>query len=104
MKIWFDINKKEFELTKKKATSDSILSDPNNEDCKNKYLYQMEMKEDNVEFDDGRICLCGNAIFEGKEIGFLDISFKPDQELIVSIIETYVKQLNKVKTLIEATK
>ena len=103
--IYFNIDKKIFEAAKLKANKRSIESDPNNEDSKNEYLFEMDFdKAVETEFDEGLISIHGRVYFEGKDLGFLNVSFKPDQELIVSIIETYVKQLNKVKTLLEATK
>jgi len=102
--IYFNMKKKSFEATKSKANKNAIESDPNNEDTKNELLYEMDLIDMETEFDNGNIHVHGNAVFEGKDMGFFELTFKPDQELIVDIIETYVKQLNKVKTLIEATK
>jgi hypothetical protein len=102
--IYFNIQKKAFETTKAKANKNAIKSDPNDEKTKNELLYEMDLTGIETEFDDGNIHVRGNAVFEGKDMGFFELTFKPDQELIVDIIETYVKQLNKVKTLIEATK
>ena len=102
--IYFHIDKKILKATEARANKASIEDDPNDEKSKMQLLYEMDWVDMETEYDDGKIHIYGRANFEGKDLGFLDITFKPDQELIVKIIETYVKQLNKVKTLIEATK
>ena len=104
-KVYLELNKKELEKSMPQANKTAIESDKNDSNKKTKLLYdELAWVNPEYEFDEGEIHLWGDLVFEGKDLGYLDIQFKPEQDLIVDIIETYVKQLNKVKTLIEATK
>ena len=106
-KIYLDLNKKAFKETEKEAIASAKANDPNNEECQNglKLLYEnMTLRDENIEYEDGEIHLSGQLQQDEKDLGFIDISFRPDADLVASIIETYVKQLNKVKTILEATK
>jgi hypothetical protein len=102
--IYLNLNKKELKETERLANQEAIDSDPNDEDKKGELLYELEWPSVESEFDDGNIHLYGNAVFKGKDIGYLDITFKLDHDLVIEIIEAYTKKLNKVKAMLESTK
>ena len=105
--IYLDIDKKVLDDSEKEAIAFAMASDPNDEYAQegNRLLYDhMNLDEDNIEYEEGIIKVYGRLMQDGKDFGFIDIKIKPDADLVAAIIETYVKKLNKVKTMLEATK
>ena len=107
-KIYLKLNKKTLKDSEKEAAENGRANDPNDEDAKkgNQLLYE-DMRLDgnqNIEYDEGEIHLYGDLMQGSKDFGFIDISFRPDAELVADLIETYVKQLNKVRTMLECSK
>jgi hypothetical protein len=106
--IYLKLNNKTLTDSEKEAAENGKANDPNDEDAKKgMHLLYEDMRLDgnqNIEYDDGEIHLYGDLMQGSKDFGFIDISFRPDAELVANIIESYVKQLNKVRTMLEATK
>ena len=57
------------------------------------------------DFDEETITLGGDITLDGKEyIGYTSITMKIDIDIMSEIVNKYIKKLNKLKTVLEATK
>jgi len=101
---YLDIDEEVFEKTKagaKKAGMNAIGND------KELIYEQLDWAIDkgSCEFtENGELYLCGDIIEDKERLGFLSCTVKLDFDLVTDIIEHYVKKVNKVKTILEATK
>ena len=64
----------------------------------------LELSIDEMRYEDGNIIMDGSFYSNGKEFGYISISAPIDLELMVEIIQDYVKRLNKLKSVLEAVK
>jgi hypothetical protein len=99
------LNIKEFESEKKKAQKDANEryhgEEPNRlyswEDCK------LINTEESVE--DNQIKISGTIVnSSGKELGFVNVRAALDLDKLIEIFQSYIKKLNKVKTVMESVK
>ena len=105
--IYLNLEKDSLKETEKAANERSINSDINNESTKNELMYaNCVLEEDSVELDGEEFHIYGTIVSSDdlRDLGFIELTFKPDLELVVSLIEKYVKKLNKIKSVLEAVK
>jgi len=101
---YLDIDKEAFDKTKagaEKAGTSAVGSDKS-------FLYEQldwALDKDACEFtESGELYLFGDISEGTKRLGCLSCTIKLDFDLVTGIIEHYVKKVNKVKTILEATK
>lgn len=107
IEIWLNLNKEELDSSLKRATQESIDSDPNDEDMKDNYLYpNMELRTDEFYVEDKSdfLHISGNLFSFGKDLGFISFDIPLNQDIAKDIIDRYIKKLQKLKTVLEATK
>ena len=103
--IYLNLDRKTFEETKEEAKERDIES-CGEEDSRG-YLYpDISLVIDNVELENEMIEFSGQIIdtSSGKEFGYASIKFTPELDLIIELIQVYMKKLGKLKTILEATK
>lgn len=105
-KIYFDIDEKIFEKIKQKLREKSIESDINDATRKNHLLIDAEFQHDEMYLEDKNDELFFNTLLRvnGYEIGYLSMNLSLSQEVAIEVIDKYIKKLNKLKTILEATK
>jgi len=102
--VYFQLNEKGFNATKAEAKKEDIEA-LGEEESKGFTYANLYLSDSTIEFDDGVIDILGNVkTLDGTEIGYLSVKFRPDFETMVSMIETLIKKMNKVKAVLEATK
>jgi len=102
--IYLNLDIKTFEATKEEAKKRDIES--SGEDAEG-YLYpDISLVIDNIELEDETIAFSGKMIDtdSGKDFGYASIKFTPELDLIIDLIQIYMKKLGKLKTILEATK
>ena len=105
--IYLNLDKKTLKDSEKEAIAFAIANDLNDEDAQegNRLMYEdMKIDDETLDYEDGEIHAYGRLMKDEKDFGFIDIKIKPDADMVAAIIETYVKQLNKVRTMLESTK
>ena len=55
-------------------------------------------------FEDGELMISGELFYKGKELGYLSPTIPLGNETIIEIIDYYMKKMEKVKAVLEATK
>jgi hypothetical protein len=93
--------------TEKEANKRAIDSDPNDDCTQNELLYgECNLVNESIELDGEDFHICGRLFSsdDSKDMGFIDIRITPNFDLIVDLIEKYVKKLNKVKNVLESVK
>jgi len=90
---------KDFEKTRKDAVTRYREYDP---ECRDG---TMEFKElnfelDSLDFKNGGLTAYG----EVQDLGWINIELELDLDTVTDMIEYYIKQVNKVKTVLEAVK
>lgn len=63
-----------------------------------------DLEVDELYYENGKLTINGNLWCDGRVLGYTGISLPLDRVVVLDIIEHYMKQLGKVKTLLEATK
>ena len=107
MKVYLNLNKKILAKTSKKANEDAIKEYSSDENKENILLYEdVKLENITIEFkkDEGKLFLCGEMEFNGEDFGWMDVDIPIEQELVIEIIEFYMKKLGKLKTVMEALK
>lgn len=74
------------------------------EDYKGLLWDYLELSINEVRYEEGNIIADGSFYSNGKEFGYISITMPIDLELMVEIIQDYVKRLNKLKSVLEAVK
>lgn len=57
-----------------------------------------------MSYNEGKILCFGNLELNGKILGFLSVEIPVETDLTLNIIESYMKKLGRLKTILEATK
>ena len=71
----------------------------------NQVQFKPEDSATEFDFENETITMAGDINLNGKEyIGFVSITMKMDMDLMSEIVNKYIKKLNKLKTVLEATK
>ena len=105
--IYFRIDEKEFEKRKELARQYSIDSDPNDEDAKDSFVFTddngtfqkldiFELEYD-VEYEVIRLTVTS-------ELGSFTIALDVDNDFFIDSLNGAIKKMNKIKTVLEATK
>jgi len=105
--VYLDIDEKIFKSVEKRAKQDSIDRDPNDTERKNHLLFEnakMGIDEIYIEDKSEELYVCGMLQCFGSELGWISLTIPLNQEIAKDIIEKYIKKLQKLKTVIEATK
>lgn len=103
--VYLSINKETFEETKERAIQEN--KDISGEEYEDNFLYQnCSLNDESIECNNGSFEIYGDLIDNnsGKSLGYLSVSITPDIDLILNLIEFYMKKLGKLKTILEATK
>jgi len=102
--IYLNLDGEAIEKTKNQAKKRAL--EDGNEKCM-KYP-NITLAIDCIEFDekDGNLTICGDMIDDSSEknLGYVSVDFFPDLDLVISLIQHYMKKLGKLKTVLEATK
>ena len=96
MNVYIHLNGEEFEKRKTDANKKSREDDSKSKDYN---FNEMPLEKDEILFENGKIYLSGN-----NDLGYFSIESKLDLDVVVQIIEFYMKKLGKLKTVLEATK
>ncbi|MBU1082696.1 MAG: hypothetical protein KKB59_19580 [Spirochaetes bacterium] len=94
--IYIHINGEEFEKSKSEANESSKENDSESKD------YQYDWKALEVQklgFNNGRLEFAGS-----NDLGYFSINIDLELDTVIHIIESYMKKLGKLKTVLEATK
>lgn len=95
--VYLNIDSKGFEKTKEAALKRA------KESCGDEgsfYEYpNLKWGVDSIEFDNGALSVDGST-----EIGYIGVKLNLDIDIVIKIIEFYMKKLGKLKTVLEATK
>lgn len=102
--IYLNINKDTFESQKKEAESRDV--EQSGEDSTGYLFNDCSLSDEQLECKNGEFELYGDLIDNlSKEVlGYLSITIRPDMDLVIDLIEFYMKKLGKLKTVLEATK
>lgn len=102
--IYLKLDRENLEKTKEQAKK---RDQENLGDESNGYLYEdLHLDDETIESNhDGSFQIYGDlTTSEHKNLGYLDVNFRPDMDLVIELIEFYMKKLGKLKTIMEATK
>ncbi|MCK9429476.1 MAG: hypothetical protein M0R17_05690 [Candidatus Omnitrophica bacterium] len=107
VEFYLNLNKEALKRTEKEATDESI-NELGEDDGKKELVYnnlRLEIGEMYFDEEKERLVLNGD-IFDGKEdLGYISSYDLPiDLDLVVDLVQMYIKKLNKLKTVLEATK
>lgn len=84
------------------ATAKEFAYDKEDElSFKDSFIKINEMRFDKTE---EAIQLDGDLVCAGEDLGYVNLSLRLDLDLVLDIIETYMKKMGKLKTVLEATK
>ena len=104
--VYLQLNKKEFEELKDKA-SKLANKDFHGEKSNQYFLFKgLNFDVTNEEFKEGKMSI-GGQIYDSeskKELGYLSFDLDMNLERVSEIIQFYMKKLGKVKTIMEAVK
>ena len=101
-KISIDINGTDFD--KKKASAIKLYEKEYSEnENKSMKFDDVNWDLDNVEFENGKIMLCGQVGSNG-DFGWATVEFDMDLDLAAEVVDFYMKKLGKIKTVLEANK
>lgn len=107
MEVYLTLKKDTLKATEKEATEQAI-SDIGEEEGKNELVYsnlKFNISEYYFDEDKGTIFLSGELIDNGKELGYFSTDELPvDLDLVIDLVQLYMKKLGKLKTVLEATK
>lgn len=105
-KIYFEIKESEFNKVNGRLRQQSIDIDPNDKDRKEMLLLDSSFEEDEIYLEDNEDIIYLNGILNvfGIELGYISLEIPLNQELAIDIVDRYVKKLQKLKTVLEATK
>lgn len=103
--IYLNLDRKTLEETKEEAKKRDI-EDCGEEDSTGYKYPNVSFDIDSTELNDETINFSGSMMdkLSGKDLGYLSIDFTPDLDLIIELIQAYMKKLGKLKTILEATK
>ncbi len=103
--VYLTINELVLEKIKKEAKEESIANQGKIDGENSLYFGSLPWTLDDVALEDGTLRLGGNIKVDslGEDLGYISISAQLDLELIAEIVEYYVKKLNRLKTVLEAT-
>ena len=96
MKLYMHLNGENFEKLKKEANK---KSKEDIADSKDYNFGDLNLEVDKIGFENGTITASGS-----NELGYFSVDFDLDLDIVVDIIEFYMKKLGKLKTVLEATK
>jgi len=108
--MYIVINKKEFEENKSKLEinyEDNDVTYVLNHTVDNfgkQILFEPIETSPELDLDDETITISGDITINNKRLGFVSLTTKIDINIVSEIVNTYVKKLNKLKTVLEATK
>jgi len=106
--VYLTIDGDGFEKSKKEANQNA--RDEGMEELENDFRYPNAIiTPDEIGFSesDGSLNLSGTIYTDGSqktELGYLSIDIVPDLDVVLDIIQFYMKKLGKLKTVLEATK
>jgi len=97
--VYLDIDLKEFENQKKEAIETAKANGSDNSAIFEDLRWNID--SDNTEInEDGKIYISGSL----EDFGYLSIDITLGLDDIAEIISVYMKKVNKLKTILEATK
>ncbi len=110
MKVDLDleINEKSFNELKEEAKENSLefVNEMGYEREDELRLNNSTLEIGTAEFDksEDKLFIDGTLKYGGKEYGFVSLNINIDIDIALNIIESYMKKLGKLKTVLEATK
>jgi len=96
--VYLSINLNEFNKTLEEAKEQAIADGGENQATWNDLRWSIDENSTEIE-DDGKIYLSGDI----EKLGYLSVNFALDIGDIADLIEVYIKKLNRLKTVLEAT-
>ena len=100
--MYLEIKKDVFEKNQKEAQEEGIASI--GEEGKNSLVFDVVETIDEFNIEDNQIELCVQTRVKGEELVYFSLTIPLDMDDIASLISSYVKKANKIKTLLEASK
>ena len=101
--VVLDFDESIFEKLKETAKKDAVSF--YGEEEKDTLVFQLSFHIDEINYEEGDLMICGGLYHYEKDFGSLSITIPlNDLDVIVKIIEDYVKKLNKVKNVLESVK
>ena len=103
--VYLTIDKETFELTKEEAKKRYLEDNDDIENIHFKYG-DCSITDESIDYKDGQFEVYGDLIdnLSGKNLGYISLTLRPDMDLVIDLIEYYMKKLGKLKTVLEATK
>jgi hypothetical protein len=101
--VFLSLVLKELERTKKEAL-ERFKAETGAEKSEELQYPELKWEIDEMTFDEntGEVYICGNL--ESGKLGYLAITCNMDMDTVIGIISMYTKKMNKLKTVLEATK
>jgi len=107
IELYMNLDNTEFSSIIKRATQESIDSDPNDKDSSKHLLFpNAVIFPDELYIEEKKDILHINGTIKcfGKELGFVSLDIPLSTDIATGIIDRYMKKLGKLKTVLEATK
>lgn len=103
--IYLHLNKAALKKLEKVATEEADTQF-GSEDCGKHLLFSEEAVLKGITFDthDGNLLISGEISQRGEGIGFISLTVKLDIDTVTDIVSMYLKQLGRLKTVLEALK
>ena len=104
-KVYLELDVETFEKEKLQAKKQFEENCPNDDGVKYQWPdLEFDCSED--EFKDGFLTLSGSLKNPktDNDLGYVSIKMKMDSERTIEVINAYMKKLNRLKTVLEATK
>ncbi len=101
---YLTLNKDALKKTQKKANEEAIAELGEKDGKEELYYCDSVMDVEELYFEDGKL-YCGGTVFShGEELGYFSPQIKLGNDTIIEIIDYYMKKMEKVKAVLEATK
>ncbi len=101
---YLTLRKDTLKSTQKKVNEEAI-KEFGEEDGKDELYYpDLNWETNELYFEDGELFLSGEFFHNGKKLGYLSPTIPLGNDTIIEIIEYYIKKMEKVKAVLEATK
>jgi len=101
---YLTLSKESLKATEKEANEEAILAIGEEEGKDTLYYPDLTWATDELYFEDGELHINGELLHNGKKLGHLSPNIPLGNETIIEIIEHYMKKMEKVKAVLEATK
>ena len=101
---YLTLSKKGLKATKEEVNKRAIEEFGKKDGEDELYYSDLIWEVDELYFEDGELWTSGEFFHNGKKLGYLSPKIPLGNETIIEIIDYYMKKMEKVKAVLEATK